>query len=181
MKIGLVRHFKVKKGLPDKRIISAEELSQWFSEYDESEVEIAEMNLQGVKWDLCYASDLTRAVKTAEKIYSGEIVKTKDLREIAYPVFGEIWRGRLHFFLWAMLVRISWHFQHKAYKESRMDVQQRMSRFLDNLMERKETNILLVSHAAFMMEMRKELLHRGFKGPKLGTPENGKLYVFEKG
>ncbi|MBP1932091.1 histidine phosphatase family protein [Ammoniphilus resinae] len=181
MRIGLVRHFKVKKGLPEKRILSAEELTQWFAEYDESEVEIVETDMRGIGWELCYTSDLTRAVQTADEIYAGEIVKTKDLREIAYPVFGEIWRGKLHFFLWAILGRISWHFRHKAYKESQRDVAQRLNSFLDELMDQKEKNILLVGHAALMMEMRKELLRRGFKGPKLGTPENGKLYVFEKG
>ncbi|WP_269082515.1 hypothetical protein [Aneurinibacillus tyrosinisolvens] len=40
--------------------------------------------------------------------------------------------------------------------------------------------MLIVSHAALMMFMEKELLKRGFTGPKVKTAENGKLYLFEK-
>jgi hypothetical protein len=31
-----------------------------------------------------------------------------------------------------------------------------------------------------MMFMRKEMLKRGFEGPKIKRPEKGKLYLFEK-
>jgi hypothetical protein len=39
---------------------------------------------------------------------------------------------------------------------------------------------LIVSHAGMMFYLRKELLRRGFYGPKFGIADNGRLYVFER-
>jgi broad specificity phosphatase PhoE len=82
MKVGLVRHFKVKKEFPKKTFTSQDELFEWFAQYDASDIEEGEVDLCGVEWKRCFTSDLPRAVKTAEKIYSGNIIKMKELREV---------------------------------------------------------------------------------------------------
>ncbi|WP_052738014.1 hypothetical protein [Bacillus sp. SA1-12] len=59
MKIGLIRHLKVKKSYP-KSILTQELLFQWLQEYDSSDVEDKEINLGQIKWDRCYSSDMIR-------------------------------------------------------------------------------------------------------------------------
>lgn len=180
MKIGLVRHFKVKRGFPDKRFITGEEYLQWLKEYDASDIEIGEYNLQGIKWEKCLSSNLHRAFKTAEHIYGGQVIITDQLREIrVYPIFKR--KIRLPFMAWMLLVRAAWFFNHKSQLESKKDVDQRINQLLDEILSQDQEDILLVSHGGLMFFLRKELIRRGFAGPKLGgTPVNGKLYVFEK-
>lgn len=180
VKIGLVRHFKVAKGLPKGRLVSAEELTQWFREYDLSEIKGKETDLQGIPWSICYVSDLPRAIATAKQIYQGKMVVTKELREVTHPVFEEIWSGKLPFLVWAILVRISWILNDRSYQETKVDVQNRITRFIDLIEQKEENEVLLVGHAALMMEMRKELIKRGYRGPRIGTPKNGVLYTFVK-
>jgi broad specificity phosphatase PhoE len=64
--------------------------------------------------------------------------------------------------------------------ESKADGIKRIQAVMDEILSQSEEDVLIVSHGALMMFMRKELLKRGFKGPRLKTPENGKLYIFEK-
>jgi broad specificity phosphatase PhoE len=179
MKVGLVRHFKVKKGYPKKTFITTNELIQWFEEYDTADIEDGEIELCGIEWKRCFASDLPRAVKTAEKIYSGNIVKMKELREIpVYPIFKR--NVKLPFLLWAILVRAAWLVNHKSQLESKTDCIKRIGAVLDDILSQSEEDVLIVSHGALMMFMRKELVKRGFRGPAFKTPENGKLYIFER-
>ncbi|WP_281884384.1 histidine phosphatase family protein [Paenibacillus sp. YYML68] len=179
MKIGLVRHFRVHKGLPSTGWLTPEELQVWFQEYDTSTVEDGDTDLKGIHWHRCYASDMSRAITTASKIYAGPVVQLKELREVQMPDFKQLSPFRLPFLLWAMIARISWLFSHKCYAENRSDVEKRVNAVLDRVMASGDGNVLIVSHAAFMMHLRQELVRRGFKGPRLGTPKNGKLYVFE--
>jgi broad specificity phosphatase PhoE len=179
MKVGLVRHFKVKKNFPKKLLLSQNELCRWFEEYELCDIEIGEVDLYNIEWKRCFSSDLTRAVKTAEKIYNGSIIKLVDLREIqSYPIFK--WDIKLPFLIWAALIRIAWGINHKSQLECMTSIRNRISAALDKVFSQSDDNVLIVSHAALMIFMRKELLKRGFKGPKVNTPENGKLYVFEK-
>lgn len=105
MKIGLVRHYKVKKGFPEKRWLTYGELAQWFREYDESDIEEEATDLQGIQWGKCYSSDLPRASRTAKAIYEGPIACTDELREIPLPHFKL--QMRLPFLCWAIIVRLS--------------------------------------------------------------------------
>jgi broad specificity phosphatase PhoE len=179
MKVGLVRHFKVKKDFPKKLFISQNELCKWFEEYDHCDIEVGKVDLYDTKWNRCFSSDLTRAVKTAETIHNGKIIKLVDLREIkSSPIFK--WNLKLPFLLWIIFVRIAWAIKHRSQPESMADIRKRISSALDKIFSQSEEDVLIVSHAALMIFMRKELVKRGFKGPKVGTPQNGKLYIFEK-
>lgn len=177
MKIGLVRHFKVTKGFPKKMWLTKQELVQWFKEYDEAEIEEGETDLRDIEWEVCFSSDLPRAAKTAKKVYPGPVVTSSRLREIPLPDLR--WKGKLPFLVWAVLVRIS-QFTNSKTKQDIAEAKQRINAVLDEIMQKEDKNILIVSHAALMMYMRKELIKRGFAGDSFRTPDNGKLYVFEK-
>jgi len=177
LKIGLVRHFKVKYPYPRQKLISAEEVTRWFEQYDLADIEPGETDLCGIHWPRCYSSDMPRAIKTANIIFSGPVRHLELLREIPAPLFK---RGiRLPFVLWAVMIRFSWLFN----RQTRMDIRsakRRVADMLDELMADAGEDALIVSHAALMVYMRKELLRRGFKGPKFTYAENGKLYLFSK-
>jgi broad specificity phosphatase PhoE len=177
MNVGLIRHFKVTRGYPDNRV-TAEELLKWVEEYDESEVEENDLDLKNIDWKRCYASDLPRAVKTAEKAFKGDITFLKELREITVaPIFPP--NRRLPLKLHLLSIRMAWLFNHKSQPVSKRELQKRISDTLDKILSSKE-NTLIVSHGGVMMLLRKELLRRGFRGPEFKIANNGELYLFEK-
>lgn len=151
MKIGLVRHFKVAKGLPEKRFLSPNELMQWFEEYDVADVEDGEVYLGDVVWKRCFTSDLPRAIKTAEKIYSGNIVPMKELRELqpSMPSKNII---KLPFLLWVILIRCRFLTPRKCIN----DFKKRVEAILDEILLQCVEDTLIVSHGALMIYIRKE-------------------------
>jgi broad specificity phosphatase PhoE len=178
MKIGLLRHFKVTLGYPGK-LVTSKELLIWQQEYNESQIEEIEIEHRGQIWSKCYSSDLERAKITASRAFDGNIIYSEDLREMSlYPVI----RSGLRLPLWlhVTLIRVAWYLGHKSQKESKKEVITRINRVLDEAIANDE-DILIVGHGGIMMFMRKELLKRGFSGPKFNRPENAKLYIFEKG
>lgn len=179
MKVALVRHFKVIRGFPKKMFITPNELNQWLYEYEVSDIEAMEVNLESIKWEKCFSSDLSRAVKTAEMIFNGEIIKMKELREIqpVSPIKKDI---KLPFLLYPLLLKAAWLINHNSQPESKIDVQKRAKTVLDKILSTGKEDMLIVSHAGLMMFMSKELLNRGFKGPKIKNPDNGKLYTYER-
>jgi broad specificity phosphatase PhoE len=174
MKIGLIRHFRVLHPSPPKKLVETAELLQWFKDYDEAEIENSEIDLLSIDWVHCYSSDLKRAIETAHNIYHGKIVKRTELREI--PVTSFKVRLKLPFLVWAMLVRLSWHTNKKQRKEIRK-IKQGINQIIDEILSKNE-DTLIVSHGALMMFMAIELKNRGFNGPKVGNPQNGKVYIF---
>jgi len=179
MKIGLVRHFKVKHELRWSRRFTPRELRQWFEEYDAADVEPGEVALQGISWQRCLSSDMPRAAQTATGIFPGPVEQTPRLREVpGLPIFqAEV---RLPMWLWALLVPLAWKLRHPSQSESREQVEQRVREALEEAL-RTDGNVLIVSHGVLMRFLRAELLRRGFRGPKISRrPPNGALYVFEK-
>jgi broad specificity phosphatase PhoE len=177
MQIGLVRHFKVKRGYPTEKWITPTQFDQWLKEYEESDVEESPVDLGGIVWKKCYVSTLRRAEITAEKIYDGELIKSDDLREIpVYPFFKR--NIKLPVLFYPLFVRAAWFFNHKSQLERRTDVEKRIAKIVDRIIEECDENALIVSHGGLMMFMRKELIRRGFKGPRLGRPQNAKLYLY---
>lgn len=176
MKVGLVRHFKVKKEYPIKAWLSTNEVMEWFKEYDTADIEAGETELGVTEWKQCFASDMPRAAKTAAAIYRGHVIHMEALREIPMPIVKR--NIKLPFFGWTLVLRGMWLFSRTA----RADIEaarQKIAYVLDTILQQEEGDVLIVSHGALMMYMRKELLRRGFHGPAFGTPKNGKLYIFE--
>lgn len=177
MKVGLLRHFKVILGYPNK-LVSSEELMRWQKDYDISALEETELDLCGCEWKRCYSSDLARASQTAQKAFDGDIIFLEDLRELTIsPLVNSKIKLPLRFHI--LLIRLAWLFEHKSQKESKKEVIKRINRVLDQALQHDE-DVLIVGHGGIMMFMRKELRRRGFTGPKFNRPENAKLYVFEK-
>ncbi|MCX7711428.1 MAG: histidine phosphatase family protein [Clostridia bacterium] len=175
MKVGLVRHFRVLKDLPDKKWVTSREIAQWFEEYDTADIEIGEVDLFGVDWQQCYSSDLPRAVGTAQTIYQGNRIELKELREFQLNTAAKD-NLRLPFILWAVIVRIRTFASRKYTSE----FEKQIAGALDEILGKLDENVLIVSHAFTMMFLKKELKKRGFKGPEWKRPENGKLYIFER-
>ncbi|MFC7373494.1 histidine phosphatase family protein [Fictibacillus iocasae] len=177
MKIGLVRHFEVKRGYPAQRV-SSDELLRWVDEYDASCVIENEVHLRGVNWKRCFASDLSRAEYTANKVFQGDVVLMEELREIRMlPLFET--KQKLPFALHLFFIRGAWYFNHPSQPESRIQVMVRIRRALEKILKSDE-DVLIVGHGGIMMFMRKELLKLGFAGPRIGKPKNGEVYVFER-
>lgn len=176
MKIGLVRHFKVKRGYPNS-IVSSEELMQWVEEYEASDVEENEVDLSGGEWKSCYSSDIRRAQVTARKVFDGNIIFQEELREIPLsPLFPS--RMKLPLFIHLMAIRLAWWFNHPSQSVSKRDVLNKIERIVDRVISENQ-DVLIVGHGGVMMFMRKELIRRGFSGPSFKRPENGKVYIFE--
>ncbi|CAG9621595.1 histidine phosphatase family protein [Sutcliffiella rhizosphaerae] len=178
MKVGLIRHFKVERGYPDK-MVSSNELLSWIKEYDDSPVELKEIDLKEIDWKRCYSSDLPRAVITAENVFEGEVQKMKELREITLaPILPQHVKLplKLHF----LFIRLAWMINHTSQPVSKRELRDTINVVLDKILNANE-NILIVSHGGIMMFLRKELLRRGFTGPKFNIANNGELYVFTKG
>ncbi|MFE8702703.1 histidine phosphatase family protein [Cytobacillus sp. FJAT-54145] len=177
LNIGLVRHFKVKRGYPNK-LVTPEEFMKWVEEYDLSDIEEEHVDLGNVEWENCLSSDLPRARKTAQKVFNGEIVVLKDLREISLsPIFKK--NIRLPLFIHLLLIRLAWLCNHKSQKENKKQVLSRINHVIDMLIEENK-NVLVVGHGGIMVFMRKELVKRGFSGPAFNRPNHALIYVFKK-
>jgi len=179
MRIGLVRHFKVEYTPLEKKLLTPQEFRNWLEVYDISGVRCFDGCLGEYEWDLCFCSDMPRAVTTANHIYKGNIIQTGLLREInVYPFMNA--NIKLPFTVWAILGRVAWFFSHKSQVEGRAEALNRVNTILTQVMASGSKNILIVSHGALMRYLRLELLRKGFRGDNFIKAENGKLYIYEK-
>ncbi|WP_411349957.1 histidine phosphatase family protein [Paenibacillus sp. WLX2291] len=156
-------------------MVTVSELVTWLEEYDVAEIELGTTDLRGLNWELCFASDLPRAIKTAQSIYSGEIIIMPELREITPPTFNT--ELRFPFIGWAAFARIA-PLLSRRYKRMVAEANARIDRALDVILASEAEHILIVSHWALMLYMRKQLIKRGFTGPRMRMVENGKLHLF---
>ncbi|TKJ87715.1 phosphoglycerate mutase [Paenibacillus sp. CFBP13512] len=174
--IGLVRHFKVNKEFPLRQFVTVSELIAWLEEYDIADIHDGTTDLRGFNWGKCFASDLPRAIKTARSIYDGEITIMPELRELTPPSFNT--NIRIPFIGWGVLFKMA-PLLSRRYRKMIREVEARINRALDVILSSEEEHILVVSHWALMLYMRKQLVKRGFKGPRMRQVENGKLHVFQ--
>jgi Fructose-2,6-bisphosphatase len=176
MKIALIRHFQVIH--PHKMFMSSNEFRKWVEGYNVAETKENIVNIDKSQWQICYSSDLQRAINTATTVYGREIVTTNLLREIEIsPFFNTV--IKLPFILWNILGRSAWFFSHKSQNEKYLDTKRRVHDFISEILIIKNNNILIVSHGALMWYIKKELLLRGFSGPNFIKAKNGCIYVFE--
>jgi broad specificity phosphatase PhoE len=177
MRIGLVRHFPVQEAWPSGWLTSAD-LQQWRGRYDASDPIVGPIEVGECAWQRCFSSDLKRACVTAQTAYSGTIIPTPLLREANVPALptGNL---RLPVWGWRLLLRLAWFTGHKSQRAARDEFHQRIKAIAD-LLEQESVDTLVVSHAGVMFFLRKELLRRGFNGPKFGLAETARLYVFER-
>lgn len=178
MRIGLVRHFKV--DLKRRRFMTSEEYNEHVFNYDRAGVIPNELVIDS-KWNKCYCSNLQRAITTAKTIYHGEIIITDKLIEVPTAAWANF-KFRIPYQMWALIARFAWIRNHVSQPEARSKTLQRLNEILNTIIEenKKDSNILIVSHAGALYEIKKMLLNRGFKGRGFLRAKNGKLYVFDK-
>lgn len=175
MRIGLLRHFKV--NCPHKKMMTSKEFREWSEKYEVSKVIKKKVDMYGIQWDICYSSDLPRAITTAKEVYSGNVFIDRLLREVDNAPFIHTERFRLPFEVWHICGRLAWYFKSKSQPESIRDTRRRINEFLDNIDWSKE-NILIVFHGFMLYNFQKELRKRGFTGEKLKKVKNGVLYEY---
>jgi Fructose-2,6-bisphosphatase len=175
MRIGLLRHFKV--NCPHKKMMTSKEFREWSEKYEVSKVIKKKVEMYGIEWDVCYASDLPRAVTTAQEVYSGNLMLDKLLREVDNAPFIHTERFKLPFEVWHICGRLAWYFKSKSQPENRIETQKRINQFLDRI-DWSQENILIVFHGFMLYNFQKELRRRGFKGAKLKLVKNGVLYEY---
>jgi hypothetical protein len=177
MRIGLLRHFKV--NCPHKRLMTSEEFREWSEKYEVSKVIKKKVEMYGIQWDICYVSDLPRAITTAKEVYSGNLMIDKLLREVDNAPFIHTERLRLPFEIWHICGRLAWYFRSKSQPETITGTKRRIHDFLDHIDWSKD-NVLIVFHGFMIYNLQKELRKRGFKGEKLKLVKNGVLYEYVK-
>lgn len=177
MRIGLLRHFKV--NCPHKKMMTSKEFREWSEKYEVSKVFKKKVEMYGIEWDICYASDLPRAVTTAKEVYSGNVLIDKLLREVDTAPFIHSERIKLPFEVWHLCGRLAWYFKSKSQPENRIETRKRINKFLDRI-DWEQENILIVFHGFMIYNFQKELRKRGFSGAKLKLVKNGVLYEYIK-
>jgi len=177
MRIGLVRHFPVEQQFP-RGWKSTSELLEWRRQYDASPVIIGPADIGSFKWTKCLSSDLERAVQTAQAVYSGPVEQTPLLREADFAPF-KTGRLRLPVWVWRGMLGLSWATGHRSQRANRDEFRRRVVAAAD-LLEEKNGDVLVVSHAGTMSYLSKEIRRRGFDGPKLRMPKHATLYVYER-
>ncbi|HHU71883.1 MAG TPA: histidine phosphatase family protein [Clostridiales bacterium] len=175
MRIGLLRHFKV--NCPHKKMMTSKEFREWSHKYEVSKVIKKKVEMYGVQWDICYVSDMPRAITTAKEVYSGNLKIDRLLREVDNAPFIHTERLRLPFEVWHICGRLAWFFKSKSQPETIKGTRERIAKFLDRIDWSKE-NILIVFHGFMIYNFQKELRKRGFEGEKLRIVKNGVLYQY---
>ena len=175
MRIGLLRHFKV--NCPHKKMMTSSEFREWSKKYEVSKVIKKKVDMYGIEWDICYVSDLPRAISTAKEVYSGNLMIDKLLREVDNAPFIHTDRIKLPFSVWHVCGRLAWYFRSKSQPETIIGTKKRIEIFLNRIDWSKE-NILIVFHGFMLYNFQKELRKRGFIGDKLKLVKNGVLYEY---
>lgn len=175
MRIGLLRHFKV--NCPHKRMMTSKEFREWSERYETSRVIKKQVEMYGIEWDICYVSDLPRAITTAKEVYSGNLNIDKLLREVDNAPFIHSERLRLPFEVWHVCGRLAWFFKSKSQPETVVGTRKRINAFLNRIDWSKE-NILIVFHGFMLFNFQRELRRRGFSGEKVKVVKNGVLYQY---
>ena len=175
MRIGLLRHFKV--NCPHRKMMTSSEFREWSEKYEVSKVVKKKVDMYGNKWDVCYVSDLPRAIATAQEVYSGNLKIDKLLREVDNAPFIHTDRFKLPFEFWHICGRLAWYFKSRSQPETIIGTRRRINKFLDRIDWSKD-NVLIVFHGFMLYNFQKELRKRGFEGEKLKLVKNGVLYEY---
>jgi broad specificity phosphatase PhoE len=132
-------------------------------------------------WDICYASSMKRARRTASLMYKGNITITDSLKEV--PVKAVFYtRLPLPVMAWFIAARLAWLMKCKSQPEGKSQSRKRARDFIHAVCKTHspDTNVLVVSHGLFILNLRKMLKEYGFKGRLIVRPGHAKLYVYEK-
>jgi len=158
-------------------MMTSKEFREWSEKYEVSKVIKNKVEMYGIEWDICYASDLPRAITTAKEVYSGNLIIDKLLREVDNAPFIHTERIKLPFEVWHVCGRLAWYFRSKSQPENIKQTRQRINEFLDRI-DWSQENVLIVFHGFMLYNFQKELRRRGFEGEKVKIVKNGVLYEY---
>jgi len=175
MRIGLIRHFKV--DLEITKFMTSKEYNEYMAHYDKAGVIVNELVIDK-DWDKCYCSNMSRAITTAKTVYHGEIIISDKLMEIPTAAFINT-KFPLPYLLWGVLNRFAWLGNLVSQPEKKLATLKRVNEILDTILKEESCNILIVSHAGALHEIRKILIKKGFRGERFLGARNGKLYVYK--
>lgn len=176
LQLGLVRHFKVKDQKPTGWV-TADQFAHWVKHYDEAPIEPIEIMDGEMDWELCFTSDLPRAVHTAKSLCKCEIIETPLLREIPLTAFSK--KLKLPLALWSLAGRLAWSYSHSSQEETRRETVARAEEFIELLKSTQKNKVLIVSHGFFLMELSKLLGKAGYSGKRKWHYKNGELLLFK--
>lgn len=176
MKIGLIRHFRVKHTFPV--FCNSENYEIEYVKYEDANIFCNNSDFPVKDYSVCYSSDKKRALNTAKMIFKRNINITSDLVEVPIKAIFKI-KIKIPFIFWNILHRFFWFLNSKKLSETRKDTRARAVEFLAKICKSNKENILIVTHGFFMLSLRSELLKLGFKGGRILNPRNGILYEFE--
>jgi broad specificity phosphatase PhoE len=177
MHIGLMRHFPVTEPMP-RGWLTADDLVRWRSRYDVAEVMAGDFELGAVEWQACLSSVLPRTRATAAAVFPSPVTATDLLRE---PELAPFSTGRLRMPIraWQILMHLAWLTGHASQRAGRDDFRRRVVCVANQLLT-ETRNVLVVSHAGMMAYLSRELLRRGFQGPKLRIAKHAVVYVYKQ-
>ena len=178
MKLGLARHFQVPHN--QLQLLNREGFNAWTRWYDGQNAEAPKAGNEFGTWDVCYCSDLPRALATAKMLFRGSIRNTSELREVP---FGPFFPGRviMPLLVWQAWSRLGWLLGHGSQPETRTETHSRVAAFLRRIrIENSGKNVLLVSHGFLMQILGSELRKTGFRGKIPLRPHWGRVYTFEE-
>lgn len=178
MTIGLLRHFKV-NFKQTQRIYTASGFSKAMECYENSPIIKKRIDINSEYWDVCYCSTIPRAIETARSIYFNKIVLSDKIVEVPVAPFTSR-NIKLPSFIWHLGGRIAWHKNHYSQPEKRIETQQRINSFIEELSEQNYKKVLVVTHGFFMRVFVEHLVKLGYKGKIDVRPVNAKLYLFNK-
>lgn len=178
MKVALVRHFKVNDQKPGS-LLTAEEFSEWVDQYNEATLLPIEKEKERKDWDICFSSDMPRALHTAKRICDCEIIETPLLREVPLAAFMKK-NIKLPLSVWNVAGRLAWLRSHPSQEEARAETKKRVNKFLKLLESTNKEKILVVSHGFFLIELANGLKKAGYEGKRKKHWKNGEMVIFEK-
>ncbi|MBN8626982.1 MAG: histidine phosphatase family protein [Planctomycetes bacterium] len=158
--------------------LTADDLVRWRSRYDVAEVMAGDFELGAVDWKSCLSSDLPRTRATAAAVFPGPVTATDLLREPEFARFATR-RLRMPIRAWQILMHLAWLTGHASQRAKRDDFRRRVTCVADRLTAESQ-DTLVVSHAGMMAYLSRELLRRGFQGPKLRIAKHAVVYVYKR-
>lgn len=159
--------------------MTAKEYNEHVYNYDRAGVIPNELVVDSY-WEKCYCSSMTRAIITAKTIYHGEIIVSDKLVEVPTASWINL-KFRMPYHFWAIFARFAWIRHYASQPEARAITIKRLTEILDQIFSENaaDSNILIVSHAGALYEIKKMLRKKGFKGKGFITANNGQLYIFD--
>lgn len=168
--IYIFRHFKVKDIKLDN--LSSKEFNDWVRDYDTYDIEYVDINLP--KIDKVYVSSQSRAIKSADFLKLKYEISSL-LVEVDPHSFIET-KLRLPKLFWLLIARILWFFNFTKH-ETKKDTRKRVNKFIFKIQDRKEKNILIISHGLYLRILINRLKELGYKSDIGFNIKNGEKKV----